>query len=516
MSKEQYITHELDGIIYDGDAKRMEKLFPSLPGCDRYHRGWTGVARKEILPFIEALNLGDTVFCLFHTKYFGDFGNVNDDKKYKNVLLSRALVGGLQDRILIVTQHGKSIFQIPYSNVHMVKQSNQIAKDGEINIIEKNGTNTPFFLNTITTDTELLGSRFCSWVNQNIHNSEDGKGKSDKEITYDKEVNYSNLRIKDLKEILRDRGLPVGGKSENEEEYKLELIARLQKDNYKIDVKIDARDQKLVEGIREKYKAPEYEAPPPIPKKEYQPYPLYLSVLTFILYCLVFLAILLYKNRTYAEGTEESTRTWNNPEIYSINNITINYVELYLFAIFASVIIGIYVLYKNRGREVEKQPQINEFAALAGMLILLALPFLHFLTDIDTSLPCCSTIFLFIIVAFLQESLSVPDKTKEALAKAEEKIRQRQWFDACEHEDKNEYYAAQKIWLMLKDKDEGDKQILRLDKILLEYEYVKVRRRILNMEEKGINCSELKKEVNLRIASTDVGDMELDPINFKE
>jgi len=36
------------------------------------------------------------------------------------------------------------------------------------------------------------------------------------------------------------------------------------------------------------------------------------------------------------------------------------------------------------------------------------------------------------------------------------------------------------------------------------------------MEEKGINCSELKKEVNLRIASTDVGDMELDPINFKE
>ena len=34
MSKEQYITHELDGIIYDGDAKRMEKLFPSLPGCD--------------------------------------------------------------------------------------------------------------------------------------------------------------------------------------------------------------------------------------------------------------------------------------------------------------------------------------------------------------------------------------------------------------------------------------------------------------------------------------------------
>ena len=516
MSKEQYITHELDGIIYDGDAKRMEKLFPSLPGCDRYHRGWTGVARKEILPFIEALNLGDTVFCLFHTKYFGDFGNVNDDKKYKNVLLSRALVGGLQDRILIVTQHGKSIFQIPYSNVHMVKQSNQIAKDGEINIIEKNGTNIPFFLNPISTDTELLGSRFCSWVNQNIHNSEDGKGKSDKEITYDKGANYSNLTIKDLKEILRERGLSVGGKSENEEEYKLELIARLQKDNYNIGVKIDARDQKLVEGIREKYKAPEYEATPPIPKKEYQPYPLYLSVLTFILYCLVFLAILLYKNRTYAEGTEESTRTWNNPEIYSINNITINYVELYLFAIFASVIIGIYVLYKNRGREVEKQPQINEFAALAGMLILLALPFLHFLTDIDTSLPCCSTLFLITTIGLLEKPLTIHNNTEEIKKASEEKIRQRQWFDACEHEDKNEYYAAQKIWLMLKDKDEGDKQNLRLEKLLLEYEYVKVRRRILNMEEKGINCSELKKEVNLRIASTDVGDMELDPINFKE
>ena len=59
-----------------------------------------------------------------------------------------------------------------------------------------------------------------------------------------------------------------------------------------------------------------------------------------------------------------------------------------------------------------------------------------------------------------------------------------------------------------------DNQVLRLEKLLLEYEYVKVRRRILNMEEKGIDCSELKKEVNLRISSTDVGNMELDPINF--
>ena len=511
MSKEQYITHELDGIIYDGDAKRMEKLFPSLPGNQDFHRGWTGVARKEILPFIEALNLGDTVFCLFHTKYFGDFGNVNDDKKYKNVLLSRALVGGLQDRILIVTQHGKSIFQIPYSNVHMVKQSNQIAKDGEINIIEKNGTNTPFFLNTITTDTELLGSRFCSWVNQNIHNSEDGKGKSDKEITYDKEVNYSNLRIKDLKEILRDRGLPVGGKSENEEEYKLELIARLQKDNYKIDVKIDARDQKLVEGIREKYKAPEYEAPPPIPKKEYQPYPLYLSFLTSILYFLGFLVILLYAYHT------DDGEKWHNYTIFSVNNITIGYVQLYLYSFVAGFLLFMYLFSKNRYREVEKVPKIIDYGAYIFAVLIITIPILYFFfKHVSLTIPCCSTLFLITTIGLLEKPLTIHNNTEEIKKASEEKIRQRQWFDACEHEDKNEYYAAQKIWLMLKDKDEGDKQNLRLEKLLLEYEYVKVRRRILNMEEKGINCSELKKEVNLRIASTDVGDMELDPINFKE
>tara|TARA_Y100000588_G_scaffold290800_1_gene309738 strand:- start:1487 stop:3034 length:1548 start_codon:yes stop_codon:yes gene_type:complete len=501
VSREQYITHETDGIKYDGDAKRMEERLPSLPGCNRFHRGWLGVAKKEIVPFIEALNPEDAVFCLFNTKFFANFGNVNDDKKYKNVLLSNTLVGGLQDRILIVTQHGESIFQIPYADIDKVKQSNRISKDGEINIIEKNGTKANFFLDTMSTDTELLGSRFCSWVNKNIHNSEHGKGKSDKEITYDTGINYSNFTVKDLKEILRKRGLPVGGKSDKYEEYRLELIERLEKDNYKIDDKIDARDIKLTADILKKYKAPKYEDAHPPPQKEDKPYPFYLSFLTFILYCLGFLIILLYAYHSEDDGK------WENHLIFSVNVITIGYVQLYLFSSVTALLLLIYIFIKNSELELEKIPLILNYGQgiFAGLVFTIPILILFF-KHVSLTIPCCSTLFLIATVGPLEKALNLP----EQMIAAKSKIKKRKWFDACKHEERHEFYAAKKIWLNLDE----DKQALRLEKILLELGYVKIRRRILNMEEKGINCSELKEK--LRIINTDAGEMGLDSINFSE
>jgi len=487
----------MDGIKYHGDVKQMEERLPSLPGCDRFHRGWLGVAKKEILPFIEALNPGDTVFCLFNTQFFASFGDIQDDKKYKNVLLSRALVGGLQDRILIVTQHGKSIFQIPYADVDKVKQSNQIAKDGEINIIEKNGTKANFFLDTISTDTELLGSRFCSWVNKNIQNSEDGKGKSDKEITYDTGINYFNLSVKDLKEILRKRGLPVGGESNNEEEYRSELIARLQKDDYKFDDRIDARDLKLREEIIEKYKAPEYEAIPLPARIVYPAYPLYLSILTFFLYCLTFFIIILHTYRL------EGTGGWENKPLYTISDVTIGYVQAYLLSWIGFIILCIYILYRNSGRKVEKTPTIlNNVGGLLIIIIIFVMPLLYFLTDLSLTIPFRSCLILLVLIILLESPFDLQDRSKEIKKEQEEKRKERKWFDACKYEDNSDYTGALRIWLNLNE----DKQVLRLETLLLELKYVKTRRRILNMEEKGINCSELKE--NLRIAQVLINDID--------
>jgi hypothetical protein len=92
--------------------------------------------------------------------------------------------------------------------------------------------------------------------------------------------------------------------------------------------------RELIERIREKYKAPEYEAPPLIAKIVYPPYPNYLSFLTFVLYCLGFLAIVLYAYRSEGADGEYYGQIWDNPAIYSADNITIGYVQLYLFAIF--------------------------------------------------------------------------------------------------------------------------------------------------------------------------------------
>ena len=73
MGTFQNIVHELDGIKYDGDKKRLEERLSNLPGCERFHTGWLGTAKKEIVPFIEALNPGDTVFCLFNTHFLEYF-----------------------------------------------------------------------------------------------------------------------------------------------------------------------------------------------------------------------------------------------------------------------------------------------------------------------------------------------------------------------------------------------------------------------------------------------------------
>ena len=506
-------THELDGIKYNGDTKWMQEQLPSLPGCDRFHTGWLGTAKKEIVPFIEALNPGDTVFCLFST-YLSKL-DIYAKSKYENVPLNRALVGALQDRVLIITQHGKSNFQIPYSDIDKINQNLHItnelllkmpldkARDGRINILEKNGTNTVFFLDTVGTDTELLGNRFCSWVNQKIGTSEEKETKKDQQ--YEEGMQDQLWAEANLEEFK-----PLESK---EEEEKSEGEARLSGPEYDYLLQvygIDDRDQELIERIREKYKAPEYEAPPLIAKIVYPPYPNYLSFLTFILYCLGFLVVILYAYRSEGADGEYYGQVWDNPAILSVNSITIGYVQLYLFAAASSLILGLYLFYKNSGRELERTPPILDIpGAFAALLLFIIIPILYFFTDVSLTIPCCTTLFLLVIILSLEMNLTLPDRGAIVRKEEEEELKKRRWFDACKHEDRSEYYEATRIWMSLGENE----QILRVDGLVLEYKYVGVHRRILDMEEKGINCIKLKD--HLDIVTLLVEDREPGAISFE-
>ena len=58
-----------------------------------------------------------------------------------------------------------------------------------------------------------------------------------------------------------------------------------------------------------------------------------------------------------------------------------------------------------------------------------------------------------------------------------------------------------------------NEQILRVDGLVIEYKYVGVHRRILDMEEKGINCIKLKD--HLDIVTLLVEDREPGAISFE-
>ena len=541
MGTFQNIVHELDGIKYDGDKKRLEERLSNLPGCERFHTGWLGTAKKEIVPFIEALNPGDTVFCLFNT-HLSKLGE-HAKSKYKNVPLNYALIGALQDRVLIITQHGKSNFQIPYSDINKISQNLHItnelllkmpldkAKDGRINIHEKNGTNTVFFLDTIGTDTELLGNRFCSWVNKKIGTSEENETKKDQQYEegmqdqlwaeanleefMSEEPTHNVINISDS--IISRSNINLDGSAtivnSKEEEEKSEGKARLPEQEYDYHLQvhgIDNRDRELIERIREKYKAPEYEAPPLIAKIVYPPYPNYLSVLTFVLYCLGFLVVILYAYRSEGADGEYFGQTWDNPAIYSADNITIGYVQLYLFAAACSLILGLYIFYKNSGRKLEKTPPIlNIPGGFAALLLFIIIPILYFFTDISLTIPCCSTFFLLVTILSLEQGMTFPDRDEKVRKEEEEKLKKRRWFDACKHEDASEYRDATRIWLNLGE----DEQVLRVDGLVLEYQYVRVHRRILDMEEKGVNCAKLREHLDL--ATMLVEDREQGAISFE-
>ena len=542
------VPHELDGIKYDGDKERTQEQLSSLPGCDRFHTGWFGTAKKEILPFIEALNPGDTVFCLFNT-HLSKLGNYANSK-YKNIELNYALIGALQDRVLIITQHGGRVFTIYYTEIDYVL-NDTIASLSRINIVEKNGTKTDFFLDTVGTDAKLLGNRFCSWVNQKTETSEEiEEPLSRKEKKKDQQYAEGSLPSQgEAEQLWAEANLEEFKPWESkEEEEKSEGEARLPSSNhleswrYSYDMdsstcgscgkkfesrnklfdhlkefpdhaktvreSVDVRDRELIERIREKYKAPEYEAPSEV-KTVYPAYPNYLSFLTFVLYCLGFLVVILYAYRSEGADGEYYGQTWDNPVIYSVNNITIGYVQLYLFALFGSLILGSYILYKNSGRELEKSPDILGVPGLVAItLLFFVIPIIYFFSDFSLTIPCCSTFFLLLTVLLLETPM-VFHKNENVRKEEEEKIKKRGWFDAHYLENKNEFSDATRIWSDLGE----DEQVLRVDGLLLEYQYVRVRRRILDMEEKGINCTKLKD--HLDIATLLAEDREQGAISFE-
>ena len=105
--------------------------------------------------------------------------------------------------------------------------------------------------------------------------------------------------------------------------------------------------------------------------------------------------------------------------------------------------------------------------------------------------------------------MTFPDRDEKVRKEEEENLKKRRWFDACKHEDASEYRDATRIWLNLGE----DEQVLRVDGLVLEYQYVRVHRRILDMEEKGVNCAKLREHLDL--ATMLVEDREQGAISFE-
>ena len=226
--------HEADGISYDGDIENFKWQIRILPGCSQYSNTIWGNNRDEIEPFIQSLNIGDILYAIVTMASHKETAkSIRYSHQGAITNLEESLVAALQDRLLIIPKRKQNTVEIPYSEIKKIHQSSETVAGGfhfnRITIKFFDGNTIKFHLSkVVSSNLHFLkrDERFVYWIRKNIGRSAASSADEPK-LEYqwmsetipssEEESRYENLSIKDLKGILRKRGLSVGGNLSNEE-----------------------------------------------------------------------------------------------------------------------------------------------------------------------------------------------------------------------------------------------------------------------------------------------------------
>ena len=528
-------VHEADGICYDGDIENFKWQIRILPDCSQYseiNKSFlinivSGTSVNEIEPFIQSLNIGDILYAIVT---MASYNETAKSIRYSNqgtiTNLEGSLVAALQDRLLIIPKRKQNKVEIPYSEIKKIDQRSEVVAGGfrfnHITIELFDGNKINFHLSkAVSSSLHFLKrhERLVSWIRKNIGYSAASSADEPK-LEYqwmagtagnEEEARYENLSIKDLKGILRKRGLPVRGKSSNVEEYKLELIARLKGKEESFSLEpwetgdrtfydskpIDEKDVPEIVNLQSKYKSKHTSGYFKSSKPQSSVYPLYLYLSLFLLFFMIFSVVYeIFESGIY-DDKEKS---------YSENQVLVN-------RLFILTFVGLFVAVKWKTDDLQLNVRpyhtvvlTNVFTIIIVVSILVWFVALlddpvyntHSFFQILSSVGCCgSTIFLISIAAIFS---SVPTQNNILVAEQErfifESKSRRILFDTIKCENHGYLDRAKKLWMSAYfDEDKYPEEVERLEKFEVEIEYVRVKRRISNLKEKGVNCEKLENKL---------------------
>ena len=283
---------------------------------------------------------------------------------------------------------------------------------------------------------------------------------------------WSNYSVQDLKEELKERGLPVSGN-------KGELINRLERtkgENYLAEGAQDVEYANLIEQIKAKYRAPHYKSPP---KPEKQAYPLKLSIAIIVLCLIVICTMFLILYGPEPEGTE-----------FRIPCLIIFLLFLILYG---------YVRTENNKMDLSSKdipPVVNFLFSIGLLLVIPAIYFAYiwndevgWLINFMLELTCCGSLTLLLIPLSLFSTSTADEILKER--EEREEYEKSIWELAQKHEEFNQFDTAMGIWSELGEEGEVE----RLTKLNIECLCVLLKRKIKNLTELGIVCTQLEEQL---------------------
>ena len=522
--------HEADGIYYDGDIENFKWQMRILPGCDDYYETgfhvWSSgkLSSSFSKRFFQSLNVGDVLYSISTIAPYNEtLKKIKYSYQGTITQLNSSLVAVLQDRLLIITKNKKiKKIEVPYSDIKTIDDGRERLTGGFnfefINIGLVDGSKIKYYLSRSGTQTygTHLRTRAAAWIRKKMgtgaHSSTNepkleyqwsvGRSSSDEESSYD------NLSIKDLKGILRKRGLSVGGKSDNEEEYKLELIARLKGQGYDFSLElwtsndktfydlkpIDEKDIPEIINLQNKYKSKHTSEYFKSQKPKSPAYPTSLSILLVVLF-LMFLSVMydLWGSGIYDD----------NVVVYSDNQVWFN--RLFILS---AIFIMLFIKWKTETLQLNVRPDfISNIIDVSSLVILFSILIWFFawsggsvLFQILSSIGCCSSILIAISISIAFHSV----KSRSEIFEDEkerfyvESPERRLQFDAIKCETHGYLDLAKKKWLEFENDDYESpysKEVDRLERFEVEIEYVRFKRRILDLKDKGIICEKLENNI---------------------
>ena len=323
-----------------------------------------------------------------------------------------------------------------------------------------------------------------------------------------RKILWSNYPVQDLKEELKKRDLPVSGnkgvlierlesseqlscdscgkkfKSRNKlfnhlEEFPDHALENSSREKNYLDLPVpewapDAKDANLIEQIKAKYRAPHYKSPP---KPEKQAYPLKLSIAIIVLCLIVICTMFLILYGPEPEGTE-----------FRIPCLIIFLLFLILYG---------YVRTENNKMDLSSKdiPPVVNYISLIGLLMVI--PALYFAYRVGDSgevgweaeLTCCGSLILILIPLSLFSTGTADEILKES--EEREKYDKSRWEVAQKHEEFSQFDTAMGIWSELGEEGE----IERIAKLNIECLCVLLKRKIKNLTELGIVCTQLEEQL---------------------